>query len=288
MNIYDIVPAGLTGKALFEHVVKNEAFILHAKRNEIKSADGLHPGVMFVDDNGRLKTKALTDPNFEEIPDDSEELMVKAAINTTNYFDSCWDVHINGIWGKSLKDNTTGFYLLKEHRQYFEDVIGEGLKAKVVKMSWADLGFPQYEGITEVLLFTGKIMKERNPYMFDQYRKRRVKQHSVGMRYVKILTCINDDDYPVQKENWDKYFPMIVNKEDAERAGIFWAVLEAKCIEGSAVLFGANCLTPTVGISASTTNKSTDEEPSVDTPEQPQPFDIMKAIEKTTFLKPIN
>src|SRR5690606_39202898 len=127
--------------------------------------------------------------------------------------------------------------------------------------------------------------KGRNEYMFNQYAKGYVKQHSVGMRYKKLITCINDDDYPVQKENWDKYFPEIVNKEEAEENGIFWAVLDAMILEGSAVLFGSNDTTPTYLVE----DISTNNEPPVGTQDEPHKDDsvgdsFLKYINETKFI----
>jgi phage anti-repressor protein len=43
-----------------------------------------------------------------------------------------------------------------------------------------------------------------------------------------------------EKAIWDKYIDEIVNKEVAEEQSYFWAVSEAKAIEGSAVVKGSN------------------------------------------------
>lgn len=274
-----IIPAGLAGKDLYDFVVKNEALIMHAKKSEPKRADGVFTSSIFIDEKGQLTTKAAGERPV--IADDATKLKLDVVINTTNYFDSHWDVHIPGIWNKSISDNKKqGFYLLECHGRDFDDVIGEGLQATARKMSWKDLGF-DYTGITEALMFSGTIDKMRNEFMFNQYAKGYVKQHSVGMRYVKLITCINDDDYPVQKENWDKYFPMVINGKEAEAEGIFWAILEAKIIEGSAVLFGSNDLTPTYQVQdVSTVNapaKATQEQP-------PSSFNLSEAIQQTKFI----
>lgn len=282
--IHPTIPGELKGKALLDFIVKNEDLILHSKKSAMKRADSIPvSNFLSVNERGAIVSKAMTDA--EIISPDATKMMVDLCINTTNYFDSHYDVHIPGLWSKSLKDNAkTGYYLLNRHKQNFEDVIGESLAGKTTKLSWKDLGF-DFTGITEALMFSGTIDKARNPFMFDQYAKRYVKQHSVGMYYVKIVTCINDDDYPVQKENWDKYFPMVINADDADEAGFFWAVLEAKVTEGSAVLFGSNDLTPTMAVTESkTTSNSTEEGAVKDTPGAAAPFDILKAIANTNFL----
>lgn len=100
----------------------------------------------------------------------------------------------------------------------------------------------------EVLIYEAVISKERNEEMFKQYLNGWVLNHSVGMRYFKILFCYNNDDasYTQEKENFDKYFEQILNQDDVKE--YFWAVLEAKNIEGSAVVKGSNFLTPVLSV----------------------------------------
>lgn len=102
--------------------------------------------------------------------------------------------------------------------------------------------------------------------MFEQYAKGYVKEHSVGMRYVKLELAVNSEDkyYRDEKEVWDKYIDQVANKETAEEQAYFWAVLEAKAIEGSAVVKGSNFATPTISVEA-VKDTSITPEPSEDT-----------------------
>ncbi len=272
-----IIPDNLKGKALFDFVVKNEDLILHSKKSNIKKADAVVFATSYLNEKGALVTKdesvTITETNVNK-------LRLKVVINTTNYMDSHDDVHIPNLWNKSIADNKKGFYLLQEHESCFEGVIGEGMKASVVNYAWSDLGF-KLQGVTQALIFDGEIKKDRNPFMFDQYLRGYVKQHSVGMRYIKIVTCINDEDYPVQLENWNKYRPMVANGDVADEEGIFFAVLEAQIREGSAVLFGSNDVTPTMEIEYN----STEEQPKFITEDQP-PKDYFKQwLENVTLIK---
>jgi len=61
-----------------------------------------------------------------------------------------------------------------------------------------------------------------------------------------------------EKANWDKYYPMVMNKEMADEYGCFWAVTEAKFIEGSAVVLGSNSATPTISVQQEKTEPSED------------------------------
>lgn len=127
-------------------------------------------------------------------------------------------------------------------------------------MDWKKLGF-DFDGDTEVLIFDAEIDKERNEFMFNQYQKGYVKEHSVGMRYVKLELAINSESKWDEEEKavWDKYINEIVNKEVAENQGYFWAVTEAKVVEGSAVVKGSNFATPTISIEAVKDNTSNEE-----------------------------
>lgn len=100
----------------------------------------------------------------------------------------------------------------------------------------------------EVLVYEVVVKRERNEEMFKQYLNGWVLNHSVGMRYVKLLFCYNSDEPSdsQNKENFDKYYDQIVNKDDVGE--YFWAILEAKNIEGSAVVKGSNFLTPVLSI----------------------------------------
>lgn len=278
-----IIPHSLTGKDLFDYLVKNEGLIFHAKKSTVKKADEIFSMPMYVDDKGNLVSKA----EVTQTQVDPNRLKVLLVINTTNWLDSHGDVHIPGIWKKTLSDNKKiGFYLLNNHEREFESVIAEGCKGSTKKMPWTDLGIDM-QGMTEALLFDGIIEKDRNEYMFDQYLKGYVKKHSVGMRYIKMVTCINDDNYPVQKENWDKYIEMVANRDEAEADGYFWAILEAQIIEGSAVLFASNCMTPTMEVMQMSKNDSeegTKNQPPDGTEDKPPIFDLDRAIKEVKII----
>lgn len=236
-------------KDLFKFLVENEDLLITQKKMEMKKADGFsfNPIITRGDvSKGIISTEELLSKDTIE---------VSVVINSTNVFDSHKDLHIPGMWDKSLKENKRGLHL-QEHSASFKNIIasGEDLDVYVKTVTWKSLGF-NYEGKTQILVHDSRVHKSRNPYMHEQYAKGYVTNHSVGMRYVKMVTCINDEDYPVQKENWDKYFPMGVNKEAAEEWGYFWAQLEAKYIEGSAVAMGSNHLTPTMEIKSQIENK---------------------------------
>lgn len=236
------IPEFGTNKEMFQFLSDNQGALIAQKKAELKRADSLLcPPVMIV---GSGKQAAEKSNEIIESPPDV--LNARLAINTTNLMDGHDDVHIPGLWDKSLQENKF-LMLLNAHSMTFKDIIsdGEDLSALAKMMTWKSLGF-KWEGETEVLLFNAKIRKSRNEFMHDQYAKAYVKNHSVGMQYVRLALAINDEDFGSEFEVWEKYIDQIVNRDYAEDKGFFWAVKEAKAIEGSAVPRGSNYATPTI------------------------------------------
>jgi len=237
-----------TKQELYTALRENKTFLIQQKKSTIKTADAVdfYPIVDAPGHVDGISSKMLTKNIID--PATATSLTMKLAINTTNLLDSHSDVHIPGLWTKSLKV-TKNRYHLQEHQMKFDKIITDDVQATAKTVTWKDLG-AEYEGKTQVLTYKVTISKDRNPFMFEQYAKGYVKNHSVGMRYMKIFLAINSEHkYDVEeKEIWDKYIDAIANKEDAEAQGYFWAVTEAKEIEGSAVPMGSNPITPTMTI----------------------------------------
>ena len=59
---------------------------------------------------------------------------------------------------------------------------------------------------------------------------------------------MNDQNSPEALIEWNKYINQAINKQMAIDAGFFWVVKEFVLIENSAVLFGANEITPTLEV----------------------------------------
>jgi len=270
------IPENLTGKELHEFLKKNKSLLITEKKSAMKKADAFSITKFFVNEKGEIVK------SFQPIDNTATVIKATTFINTTNWLDSHDDVHIPGLWKKSLTENKD-LYLLQEHEMTFAGIITDQVKAYTQKYSWADLGYDA-PGVTEALVFENTIDNERNPFMFDQYRKGYVKNHSVGMQYVILELAINDNSEYFKEEFavWNKYIDQIANKQDAEDQGYFWAVKEAKVIEGSAVPVGSNRMTPTQSVERIKIY-STEEQPPIGTETQPQSFDLGVAIKETKF-----
>lgn len=246
------IPTFDTQKELFTWLKENQDDLIYQKKSELKRCD---------DDFGFAVTQLKNEVLVSKGSDELTQIKVRAIINTTNIRDSHKDVHINGLWKKSLKENKRIKHI-QEHKMAFDKIIADkdDLKAFTKKYTWKQLGY-DFEGDTEALVFDSNVKQSRNSTMFKEYKDKNVDNHSVGMQYVKIKFALNskDEDDKDLKAEYDKHIDKILNKAEVEKDGYFWAVYEAKAIEGSAVPMGSNPMTPTLSAKHNTSNKTEEE-----------------------------
>lgn len=275
-------PTNLKGLDLYRFLVAHKDLLIKEKKAAVKYADALS----FV--GGIVGQEGIMTKDGAGATQGDGSIKNTTIINSAYWFDSHGDVHIPGIWNKSLSDNArrpvNQILLLQEHQMKFDKVIADkgNVYPYATQMTWAQLGV-NFPGSTEVLAFDNTITPTRNPFMYGQYKDGNVYNHSVGMRYVSIELAINtgEKDYKKYKETYDKYIDLIANKDEVEEEGVYWAVTEAKVIEGSAVLRGSNIITPTLN------NKGV--EPPSGTPNEPEQstqaakgsiFQVIKTIKR--------
>lgn len=243
----------------------NKYALIHQKKSILKEADGFAFVPIDLGDPAAGASKIIN--KAAAVADDVETLLVKAIINTTNILDSHNDLHLPGIWDKSLKENRMIMHVQEHKSHEFKSIIadGEDLKAYAKNYTFKELGF-NYEGKTQALVFDSMVRRKRNVYMFGQYNEGHVKNHSVGMRYMKLLLAIGDKDIASAEEyeNYEKHIDLIANKDEANAKKWFWIVPEAKVIEGSAVPLGSNSVTPTQSVEAATKHSTEGNETAED------------------------
>lgn len=272
------IPAFANKSDLFGWLVANKSLLIAQKTSAIKNADAVIQSIDFL--NEREDDVIKSD---EVVPVQATKLFVRSVVNTTKLFDSHLDVHIDQLWNKSLKE-TKQNYLVQEHNFGFAGIISRNVKAFAKQMTWASLNY-NYEGSTQALVYDSILTRKASwPLgvdMFELYRTKEVNQHSVGMRYVKMDFAVNDERYEKEFAVWNKYFEVIANKEAVIDNGYFWPVTEAKNIEGSAVVRGANFATPTVSI------QEVKSEPGAPTRKKTEPVkSTLKASDLMEFYKP--
>ena len=199
------------------------------------------------------KGKVIHSDSLKVAPVASKGLNLEAGfvypvINTTLLMDSHNDVHANGIWKATVKQQQGKIFYVADHKLEVTSVIAfpQDVQMMVKTMTWQELGF-DFAGNTEALIFKIAEDKIRLPQAQDIIKERISIENSVRMQYVKIDLAINSEspDFKREKAVWNKHFNKIANKERAEEKGFFWWVGEAKIFkEGSMVLMGSNEATP--------------------------------------------
>jgi hypothetical protein len=273
-----LIPENLKGKELFKFLIDNKKSLIAEKKSEVKRCDPVSGLPSYYRTKGEKAEKTV----IGDIPEDASSIFVKVVGNSAWWCDTQKDVLIPDCWKKSIDESQGKMPHLHDHIFEIEAEVGDVRRVYSQEVSLADLGYNK-AGTTQVIIWETDIIKEYNPKIFKRYKEGKINQHSISLRYVRIELAINDEEYEKEMDFWNKYAPYVIN-QDAIEDGYFWVVQEIKVIENSAVLRGANELTPTLSVSA---KFDTGLAPSDDTRVQPpithSAFDLSKAIKETKF-----
>ena len=254
-----------TKEELFAEIKKNKDLIIDSKKSEIyKSCD---------------KGQSIVSKSLDLLKFSEENKAIKIdenyyyfAVNSTRILDSHDDLHVDGIWKKSVQEIQGKNYLVEDHELEISKIITrkEHIEIFTAKVPFSLIGKP-YDGNTEILVY--KVAK-------DQVKNEKVKEWlesgdsiecSVRMQYVTILLALdsNNPEDATEKKNYDDYFGLIANKNDFEYIPYFFVIKEAKNVkESSLVPFGSNSSTGIVQSKNTTLEIEAEKtEPSIDTPE---------------------
>lgn len=168
--------------------------------------------------------------------------------NTFFWMDSHDDVHVPGIFNKSIAENVNknGRSLishLQDHVFQIRGRVGRPIAFYEKEMIWRQLGHAR-NGSTVALIMESEIDRELDRSVYDEYKNDFIDQHSVQMRYITIDVAMNDSQFKTEYANWQEVYPRLGNKAKADAAGKFYIVREADLLEVSCVLMGSNRLTP--------------------------------------------
>lgn len=166
--------------------------------------------------------------------------------NTFNWCDDQMDVLFAGCATKTIKEvgvkGKNLIYHLKNHDTETESRIGYLTDIYEMQVSLTDLGL-NMQGNATVLAFDSDVQEGLCDNSYKQYKDIQVRQHSIGLQYVKIFLCVNDPNDAEHFANWNKYYMNVINKDLVNSVGYFWVVTEIKLYEVSFVLWGSNELT---------------------------------------------
>lgn len=232
-----IWPEHLKGAELFRFLVANKSAVLEMKKSATKHADVVSLPALTTE-------KVVASKSFAFANDDAAGKLIRTiAMNTYNWMDSHDDVHLNNLFAKSLNERGSKIPHLHDHEFKLSARVGMPISWSETVLPWSQFGVEK-SGDTMALLLESEISKELNKSVYKAYKNNQIDQHSVGMQYVKLSMAINDADYEDEYKVWKEVIDKIGNPQAAEAQGYFFAVREAKLLEGSAVLLGSNELTP--------------------------------------------
>lgn len=176
--------------------------------------------------------------SFETVTKDVDmtKRIVKSIPNTYLFFDNDQDVLLPGCAAKSITErgpDSVGDAKIKNVKDH---VISTRIGKPVVLDERTVDGKKVMYGESRMLSTTV------GNDMLVEYQEGIIDQHSIGFRYVD-LDFISKDD-----EEWSKLAAMIINPDDAEKAGYMFLVKEIELFEWSPVSFGSNKLTDYLGV----------------------------------------
>lgn len=271
-----IIPAGLKGKDLYKFLVQNKSAIIAEKKSMPVKYSEPCIGSPSIQSKGGFAAKAGGTGQ-----EDTGVIRVKMVGNACYWFDSHQDVAIPGCYDKTIKERGIKIVHLHDHIHRIEAKVGDVVSVYAQDIPLTDLGLSK-SGSTQCFIMESDVRNDYNEKVYQGYKSGKIDQHSIALQYVQLVLCINDADWKDEFANWNKYYDNIINKEDVDQYGYFWAMIEIKIFENSGVLFGANELTPTL---------DADKSDTVDQPEQPteqQPTtkgfnlnEVMKSLKTT-------
>lgn len=267
------LPQFSTQKELFAYLRKNADKIITQKRSLPTTSDDLDFGYSIIEATKRFSSKRKQIQQQDGGEDTPQELQVEVIANVSGWCDSQMDVMIKDNWNKSINDlGASGqklIYHLKNHEYSTDSIVGKDPNLYTKDIDLSMFNFKSDIKKAQALLMSSTVCEDYDCKTFQLYEDEQIKQHSIGLQYIKIFMCINstEEEDAMYKENWDKYYPQVINKDRVDSKGFFWAVTESKILEVSVVLYGSNELTPVL-----TTSQPTDDtegEPGKTTPQQP-------------------
>jgi|SRR5690606_3619515 len=227
-------------KERYQYLRDHKKELVEFKKLEIKFTDPF-------DDLSISSVSGLTASKGIYSNDDSAGVLKRTIIgNTYFWLDSHDDVHLSGVFAKSIAERGKRIPHLHDHIFQLSAKVGQPISIYEKAIRWKDLGVDK-DGNTEALFMDTEIRKDFNARIYDDYKNDRIDQHSVRMQYVGLDLALNDEDFKDEYKVWKSVIEKLGNRQLAEKQGYFWAVSEAKLGEISAVLIGSNELTPTLG-----------------------------------------
>lgn len=166
-------------------------------------------------------------------------------ISTTRYMDSHKDVHFDGCFNTTVKDQQGKVYYALDHELKWDSILAwpKDVQMFTSMLDWSMVG-KDYAGKTEGLVFAIPKTKITRPQVLTAIEDKASDfENSIRMVYKKLRLAINSTskDLKENKDYYDSRIDQIANKEQAAEDGYFWGVEELGISkEGSLVVAGGS------------------------------------------------
>lgn len=263
----------LKGKELFKHLVENKSELIAKKKALPRKSDGIGGSPYFYEVDG----SSIKKTDIGSIPKNATTIRAKIVANTSMWLDSQRDVLLPDCWARTIKDGQ-GRLHLKDHDYILDAEVGDVVSIYSMDLALSEFGLNK-TGIAQSLIYESDVQKSYDEKIFNKYKSGRIQAHSIGLQYKDIRLAVNDEDFKEEFAEYNKWIDRIINKDEVNEEGFFWAVYQIKLIEVSAVIAPSNILTLTLSVKNDTPNWPLDES----TEAKPSKFDISAAIKSATF-----
>ena len=171
---------------------------------------------------------------------DSRTGIITGLFSSAYYYDSDNDIILPGANSKSINERGVDSSATAKIKHLKDHVWGRFVsKLMVLDEREIIINGQKIHGT----YFEGKASKNSvGRDTLIEYEEGIIDNHSYGFKYMQGTYCEEGD------ETWNKILPLLLNPEDMQKAGFAYVWSECKMYEGSTVTFGANELTPFLGM----------------------------------------
>lgn len=173
---------------------------------------------------------------------------IPCVLNSCMVMDSHDDVSLMNSWKKTANDQNGKIMHTSDHTISADKIVAypRDVELHLLKTSFKSIGIDSNLE-TELLIFNSKLTSLTNKNILNAYKEGIPLEHSVRLRYINVKMALNSDheDDKEEKAIYDKYIDSILNKDEVNEQGYFYAIYEqALTQEGSTVVNGSNSKTP--------------------------------------------
>jgi len=182
-----------------------------------------------------VKTTGIGKGSIKDV--DTVGRTVTGFYNAYNYCDSYGDILVMGCSKRTIKAKGPNSEATAKIKHALNHDLTQ-LPGKILTLKEATV-----DGITGIYFETRMSDTTLGNDTLKNYLEGVYDNHSIGFRYLNYEVIEN-----TSKDKWNELRDMCTNPESMKDRTMVWAVKEIELFEGSTVAFGANSLTPYLGV----------------------------------------